>query len=557
MASLSKGTSFTDGVTGDVTAAKLAALVDAATPVQGFITDRTAETTVASDDVVLVSDTSAAALRKMTVANLFAAPLTGTVNSTAGTITALTTGTGTAAAPAIAPTGDTNTGIFFPAADTIAFGEGGAEAVRIDSSGNVGVGNTVASTIISAAGLNNGSLVVGSGSGQPGVVIYGGASNTSSLFFADGTTGADTFRGYVEYNHTDNFLRFGSNTNERLRIDSSGNVTLTSNKSLISRGAGGVGTNSAIGDGALQANTTGLANTANGYQALYNNTTGHSNTANGYIALYNNNTGVQNAANGYEALFSNTTGYNNTANGFAALRQNISGNNNTANGYAALFNNTGSNNTANGYQALYNNTANNNTANGYQALYNNTTGIQNTANGVNALFNNNTGHSNTSLGFQAGYGTGTNGNTTGTNNTFIGNEAVGTSSTASNVITLGNGSIATLRCQVTTITGLSDRRDKKDITPLSSGLGLVNLLKPVSFVWDTRDRKKVDVPAMGFIAQDLQEAQAQSGLSVPNLVLDDNPDKLEAAPAALIPVLVRAVQELSEKVSQLEAKPKD
>jgi hypothetical protein len=214
--------------------------------------------------VVLVSDTSAAALRKMTVANLFAAPLTGTVNSTAGTIatatlgtttgtaasftsgtlttgliptltagtttgtaasfTALTTGTGTAAAPAIAPSSDTNTGIFFPAADTIAFGEGGAEAVRIDSSGNVGVGNTVASTIISAAGLVSGSLVVGSGSGQPGVVIYGGASNTGSLYFADGTAGGDTFRGYVEYNHTDNFLRFGTNTLEHLRIDSSGRV---------------------------------------------------------------------------------------------------------------------------------------------------------------------------------------------------------------------------------------------------------------------------------------------------------------------------------------------
>jgi hypothetical protein len=98
MASLSKGTSFTDGVTGDVTAAKLAALVDAATPVQGFITDRTAETTVAGDDVVLVSDTSAAALRKMTVANFLAAPLTGTVNSTAGTIATATLGTTTGTA---------------------------------------------------------------------------------------------------------------------------------------------------------------------------------------------------------------------------------------------------------------------------------------------------------------------------------------------------------------------------------------------------------------------------------------------------------------------------
>ena len=46
---------------------------------------------------------------------------------------------GTAATPAIRGT-DANTGIFFPAADTIAFSEGGAEAMRIDSSGNVGIG---------------------------------------------------------------------------------------------------------------------------------------------------------------------------------------------------------------------------------------------------------------------------------------------------------------------------------------------------------------------------------------------------------------------------------
>ena len=44
---------------------------------------------------------------------------------------------GTAAAPAITTTGDTNTGFFFPAADTIAFSVGGAEAMRIDSSGNL------------------------------------------------------------------------------------------------------------------------------------------------------------------------------------------------------------------------------------------------------------------------------------------------------------------------------------------------------------------------------------------------------------------------------------
>jgi hypothetical protein len=52
---------------------------------------------------------------------------------------------GTAAAPSITTTGDTNTGIFFPAADTIAFTEGGVEAMRINSSANVGIGATTPS----------------------------------------------------------------------------------------------------------------------------------------------------------------------------------------------------------------------------------------------------------------------------------------------------------------------------------------------------------------------------------------------------------------------------
>jgi hypothetical protein len=49
---------------------------------------------------------------------------------------------GTALLPSITTTGDLNTGMWFPAADTIAFSEGGVEALRIDSSGNLLVGTT-------------------------------------------------------------------------------------------------------------------------------------------------------------------------------------------------------------------------------------------------------------------------------------------------------------------------------------------------------------------------------------------------------------------------------
>jgi hypothetical protein len=64
---------------------------------------------------------------------------TGTVN-TSGAVNEVPAGS--ASAPAIYPTGDTNTGIFFPAADTIAFSEGGVESMRVNSIGNLLVGTT-------------------------------------------------------------------------------------------------------------------------------------------------------------------------------------------------------------------------------------------------------------------------------------------------------------------------------------------------------------------------------------------------------------------------------
>ena len=77
--------------------------------------------------------------------------LNGTLGATTPSTVAATTisasgvstfSAGSAGAPAITTAGDTNTGIFFPAADTIAFSEGGTESMRIDSSGNLGLGVT-------------------------------------------------------------------------------------------------------------------------------------------------------------------------------------------------------------------------------------------------------------------------------------------------------------------------------------------------------------------------------------------------------------------------------
>ena len=104
----------------------------------------------------------------LTNKTLTGAVMNGTVGATTPSTGAFTTlsatgvttvQAGTAAAPAITTSGDTNTGIFFPAADTIAFAEGGAEAMRIDSSGNVGIGTSSPTALLQLSSTGNPGLV--------------------------------------------------------------------------------------------------------------------------------------------------------------------------------------------------------------------------------------------------------------------------------------------------------------------------------------------------------------------------------------------------------------
>ena len=353
-----------------------------------------------------------------------------------------------------------------------------------------------------------------------------------------------------------------------LQSNTSGNYNTANGQGTLQSNTTGYN-NTANGVSALQSNTTGGNNTANGAYALLFNTTGVQNTANGQSALYSNTTGSYNTANGVNALYSNTTGYGNTANGVSALQSNTTGSSNTANGQNALqANTTGYSNAANGVSALYSNTTGiQNTANGQNALQSNTTGDYNTANGQGALFSNTIGTQNTANGQNAlqanttgNYNT-ANGqgalqaNTTGGNNACFGYQAgadaVANLTTQSNYVVVGNTSTANANIKVAwTVT--SDARDKMAFAAVPHGLSFVLGLKPIAYRF--KKSRALDEPTgpvrYGFKAQDVLQLEE----AAPVVINADDPENLKYNETSLIPILVRAIQELSSKNAKLEAR---
>ena len=112
---------------------------------------------------------------------------------------------GTAATPAIRGT-DANTGIFFPAADTIAFAEGGAECARFDSSGNLGIGTTSPAAKLNISG---GDAYFYNTATLGGIRIGYDGSNYWSIQRENASTGR---------------LGFFNGTSEKVSIDPSGNL---------------------------------------------------------------------------------------------------------------------------------------------------------------------------------------------------------------------------------------------------------------------------------------------------------------------------------------------
>jgi hypothetical protein len=296
------------------------------------------------------------------------------------------------------------------------------------------------------------------------------------------------------------------------------------------------GGNTLLGDDAGAALTTGGSNVAIGRNALLASTYRNSCVAVGEGTLQAMTDGYSNVAVGGYALNAVVAGYQNTALGEHAGRYITSGDYNTCLGrYGGAGITEGNNNVAVGPYALMGTvTGNNNNAVGYQALTACTSG-----------------HSNNSLGFQAGDSI-----ITGYNCTCLGHGSDTTSDASTNQFVLGNSSVTLLRCQETSITSLSDERDKTDITNLPLGLDFLNKIRPVKFKWNSREGMSRDGSyEAGFIAQELQKVEDDAGVaSWMKLVHDENPERLEATPGSLLPVLVNAIKELSTKNDALEAR---
>ena len=97
----------------------------------------------------------------------------------------------------------------------------GESSVVIDANGKLGVGNTNPADFDAYADR----LVVGTTSGNNGMTIVAGSSNSSSIYFADGTSGGSQKNaGIVDYNHSTDKMRFATAANDAMVIDTSGNV---------------------------------------------------------------------------------------------------------------------------------------------------------------------------------------------------------------------------------------------------------------------------------------------------------------------------------------------
>ena len=376
--------------------------------------------------------------------------------------------------------------------------------------------------------------------------------------------------------------------------DADGGNTAVGYRALKTLNAGAEGGNTAVGkDAGLSLNTgtnntlvgalagdaltTGFNNVAIGISALSAEDTGRKNVAvgKGALAVQNADTDNYNTAVGFEAGNSITSGVENTLIGALAGDAITDADFNVGIGWGALGANTvGSKSVAVGVGTLdaqnpASATDMHNVAVGHGAGGGVTTGIKNTLIGSLA----GDAIQDAQLAIVVGYNSDTNGTGDG-NQIVIGNNLTGAG--ANNVKFGTSGGTATLGLDGsdTSWAASSDLRLKTNVEDCAVGLDFIKDLRPITFKWNNKNAiaktlAQYDATSSdpvygsgktqhGFIAQEVKTAiNAHSGLKDGFTMWSEDPDGTQqVAPSALIPMLTKAVQELSAKNDALEARIK-
>lgn len=238
-----------------------------------------------------------------------------------------------------------------------------------------------------------------------------------------------------------------------------------------------------------------------------------------------NKGGRDNVAIGYRACSENVGGFQNVAIGTLSLRSNVSNSFNTAVGYGSAEYTVGANNVCVGVFAGSN------------------CGFDNVAIGNRALQysygSNNIGIGNTSSG-----------STSGNNNIVIGQgtPVFAITGATSNHIVMGSSTATNAYIKVAW-TVVSDARDKTNFAAIPHGLEFVKQLKPTAYQFKVSRNSDTTNGGVryGFKAQDIAAIEPEA------VIVDTtNPEKLYYNESNLIPVLVKAIQELSAEVERLK-----